>query len=59
MPKFKITISKEHGRKRYTAIVDADDEKSAFLKAKDKAEEDGVELPDEVWVRTEVLSEGK
>lgn len=52
MSKFTITFSKEHGGKYYQTIVDADNETEAFLKARQEAESKGINLPDQVWTRT-------
>lgn len=53
MPKYTITFSKESGfGKHYQTIVEATDEKEAFLKARDEAISKGIKLPDEVWTRT-------
>lgn len=53
MPKYTITFVKENGFKNhYQTIVGAEDEKQAFLKARDEAEKKGIKLPKEVWTRT-------
>lgn len=52
MDKYTITFSKEHGGKYYQTIVEAENEKEAFLKARDEAKEKGINLPEEVWTRT-------
>lgn len=53
MPKYTITFMKEDGYRRYyQAILEADDEKQAFFKARDEAESKGIQLPDEIWTRT-------
>ena len=53
MPKYTITFVKENGfKKHYQTIVEAIDEKEAFLKARDEANKKGIKLPNEVWTRT-------
>lgn len=52
MPKYTITFSKERGGKYYQTIVEAVDEKDAFFKARDEAEQKDIKLPKEVWTRT-------
>ena len=52
MPKFTITFSKENMKRIYQTIVTAENEKEAFLLARDEAQGKGIELPDEVWTRT-------
>ena len=53
MPKYTITFLKDNGYKNYyQTVVEAEDEKQAFLKARDEAKSKGVKLPKEVWTRT-------
>jgi 3-deoxy-D-arabino-heptulosonate 7-phosphate (DAHP) synthase class II len=53
MSRYTITFVKENGFKNhYQTVVEAVDEKEAFLKARDEAESKGIELPKEVWTRT-------
>lgn len=52
MPRYTITLAKEHGGKYYQGIVDAEDEKEAFKKVRTEAESKGIKLPDEIWTRT-------
>jgi len=51
MPKYTITFSKENWGRYYQTIVDAKDEKCAFLKAREEAISKNIKLPDEVWTR--------
>jgi hypothetical protein len=50
---YRVTLSKEHGGKYISSVVDAKDEQEAFIKVRDIAIEQGIELPDEIWTRTE------
>ena len=53
MPKYTITFVKDNGYKNYyQTIVTAENEKEAFLMARNEAKEKGIELPKEVWTRT-------
>lgn len=52
MSKYTITFAKEHGGKYYQTVVEAKDEQEAFIKARDEAESNGIQLPNEVWTRT-------
>lgn len=53
MKKYKIRFSKDNGGKYYQTVVEAADEKEAFLKARKEAESKGILLPDEVWTSTQ------
>ncbi len=53
MEKYTITFSKENGGKYYRTTVEANDETEAFIKARDEAKAKGIELPEEVWTRTQ------
>lgn len=53
MPKYTITFVKENGfNNYYQTIVEADDDKQAFIIARDEAELKGIKLPNELWIRT-------
>lgn len=49
MKKYEVRLSKENGSKLFTAIVEAEDEKKAFLECVRLAEEKGINVPNEVW----------
>ncbi len=49
MKKFTIRFSNEGGGQIYTAIVEAETEKQAFLMAVKEAENKGKTIPEEVW----------
>ena len=53
MGKYTISFSKEHGGKYYRTTVGANGEAEAFIKARDEANAKGIQLPEEVWTRTE------
>ena len=55
MKTYRITFLKENGGKYISTVVDAKSEQDAFLKARKVANEKGIELPDEVWTRTEII----
>lgn len=55
MTKYKITFSTERGVKYYSSTVEAENEKDAFLKIREKVESKGKRLPDEVWTHTEII----
>lgn len=54
--KIKIRFSKENYGKYYETIVEAENEKEAFLLARDEAEQKGIKLPKECWVRTTLIA---
>lgn len=49
MGKYIVRISREYGSAYITETVEAEDEKSAFLKVRDIAVSKGIVLPNEVW----------
>jgi hypothetical protein len=52
MDKYNIRFSKENGNKLFEVNVVAPTEKEAFLIAVKMAEENNIDIPDEVWTRT-------
>lgn len=53
MPKYTITLVKENGYQKYHKLtVEAENSKEAFSKTVKDAEEKGIELPSEIWVRS-------
>jgi hypothetical protein len=59
MSKYKIRFSREHGSKLFQTIVEANNETEAFLKARDEAKSKGINLPNEVWTRTQKIKGGE
>ena len=52
MKRYTITLSNDNYKRLYQTFVDAENEQEACVKAVQEAEEKGIYIPDEPWVRT-------